>query len=122
MRDLQAALDILPLPREADPDCPFFFWSGHGFRQTFVRDVTRTLSTVFKASGVPGACSHRFRHTLATEVLEMGGTLEEAADILGDTVNIVRKYYAKWSAGRQTRISDLLARIWHAKKSSLRSY
>jgi len=65
--------------------------------------------------GIP--CSHLFRHTLATEVLEMGGTFEEAADILGDTETIVRKHYAKWSAGRQARISDLLARIWHAKKS-----
>jgi len=41
----------------------------------------------------------------------MGGTLEEAADILGDTEAIVRKHYAKWSARRQARISDLLARI-----------
>jgi integrase len=115
--DLQAAFDRLPLPREANgPDCPYFFWSGHGSPQSFMRDVTRTMTTVFKASGVPGACSHRFRHTLATEVLEMGGTFEEAADILGDTENIVRKHYAKWSAGRQARISDLLARIWHAKR------
>ena len=49
----------------------------------------------------------------------MGGTFEEAADILGDTEAIVRKHYAKWSAGRQARISDLLARIWHAKKCSV---
>ena len=69
--DLQTALDILPIPRGADgPDCPYYFWSGHGDARTFVRDVTRTMGTVFKASGVPGACSHRFRHTLATEVLE----------------------------------------------------
>src|SRR5690349_11359683 len=71
---------------------------------------------VYASSGVEGACSHRFRHTLATEVLEMGGTFEEAADILGDTEASVRKHYAKWSAGRQARITDLLARIWHAKK------
>jgi site-specific recombinase XerD len=117
--DLQAALDALPMPKGAgSPECPYLFWSGHGSRATFVRDVTRTMGTVFKASGVPGACSHRFRHTLATEVLEMGGTFEEAADILGDTEAIVRKHYAKWSIGRQTRISDLLARIWHAKKPS----
>src|SRR5215475_6874695 len=94
-------LEVLPLPRGADGlDCPYFFWSGNGDRQTFVRDVTRTLATVFKASGVPGACSHRFRHTFATQVLEMGGTFEEAADILGDTEAIVRKHYAKWRAGR----------------------
>jgi integrase len=68
--------------------------------------------------GVKGACSHRFRHTLATEVLELGGTFEEASDILGDSVGIVRKHYAKWSESRQARINELLPRIWHAKKSS----
>jgi len=115
--ELQAALDVLPLPRGADGlDCLYFFWSGHGARETFIRDVQRTLAAVFRKSGVPGACPHRFRHTLATEVLEMGGTFEEAADILGDTEAIVRKHYAKWSAGRQARINDLLARLWHAKK------
>jgi hypothetical protein len=46
------------------------------------------------------ACPHRFRHTLATEVLEVGGTIEEAADILGDSEAIIRKHYVKWSAGR----------------------
>ena len=115
--DLQAALDVLPLPRGASgQDCPYFFWSGNGTRLAVIRDVTRTLAAAFRVSGVEGACSHRFRHTLATEVLEMGGTFEEAADILGDSETIVRKHYAKWSAGRQARISDLLARIWHAKK------
>ena len=102
-----------PLPDQA---CPYFFWSGNGSRRAWIRDVSRTMKTVYDASGVPGACSHRFRHTLATEVLELGGTLEEAADILGDSVEIIRKHYAKWSSGRQARITDLLARIWHAKK------
>ncbi len=115
--DLQAALDVLPLPRGAKGlECPYFFWSGNGSRLAAIRDLTRTINTAFKASGVSGACSHRFRHTLATEVLEMGGTIEEAADILGDSETIIRKHYAKWSAGRQVRISGLLARIWHAKK------
>jgi len=117
--ELQKALDVLPLPKGADgQECPYFFWSGNGDPRTFVRDVTRTMSTVFKLSGVTGACSHRFRHTLATEVLELGGTFEDAADILGDTEAIVRKHYAKWSAGRQVRISDLLVRIWYTKKPS----
>ena len=81
-----------------------------------VRDATRTVSAVFKASGVAGACSHRFRHTIATEILELGGTFEEAADILGDSPELVRKHYAKWSRARQASITDLLARIWHTKK------
>jgi integrase len=115
--DLQTALDILPLPRGTDdPDCPYFFWSGNGGKRSIISAAKRTLRRVYAASGVAGACSHRFRHTLATEVLEQGGTYEEAADILGDTVATVIRHYAKWSAGRQARITDLLARIWHAKK------
>ncbi|MCP5111731.1 MAG: tyrosine-type recombinase/integrase, partial [bacterium] len=111
--DLQAALDALPVPRGADgPGCPYFFWSGHGTARSMIRDATRTLAAVYKASGVPGACSHRFRHTLATEVLELGGTLEQAADILGDSVAVVRKHYAKWSAGRQASINELVGRLW----------
>ncbi len=46
----------------------------------------------------------------------MGGTIEKAADILADSETIIRKHYAKWSAGRQAGISGVLARIWHAKK------
>jgi hypothetical protein len=43
----------------------------------------------------------------------MGGSIQEAADVLGDSEAIVRKHYAKWSAGRQARISDLPNRLWH---------
>jgi integrase len=114
---LQAALDVLPVPREADPSCPYLFWSGNGTRRTAIDTATRTLQAVFRVSGVAGACSHRFRHTLATEVLVMGGSIEDAADILGDSEAIVRKHYAKWSSGRQARITALLARMWHTKNS-----
>jgi len=53
--DLKAALAVLPLPREADgPECPYFFWSGHGSPRAFIRDATRTLARVNEESGVPG--------------------------------------------------------------------
>ena len=67
---------------------------------------------LFRSSGVSNAHSHRFRHTLATEILEMGGTIDEAADILGNSPAIIRKHYAKWSTRRQERISDLLRRVF----------
>jgi integrase len=80
----------------------------------------RSLATVFRASGVAGAHAHRFRHTLATELLGEGGTFEEVADILGNSPEVVRKHYAKWSTARQTRIDDLMSRVhsctsWEAK-------
>ena len=116
--DLQAALDFLPMPRAGGTDCPYFFWSGNGTKSAMVRDVIRTVSAAYKASGVAGACSHRFRHTLATEILELGGSFEEAADILGDSPAVIRKHYAKWSRLRQERISGLLASIWRTKKGA----
>jgi integrase/recombinase XerD len=111
---LQAALDLLPVPRGVldAGDSPYYFWSGNGSIRSFICNVSRTLKAVYDASGVRAACSHRFRHTIATEVLELGGTIGEAADILGDSEGIVRKHYAKWSRGRQDRISELLTRLW----------
>ncbi len=116
--DLQAALDLVPTPRAASGECRYFFWSGNGSKRAMIRDATRTVSAVYAASGVQSACSHRFRHTMATEILELGGTFEEAADILGDSVAVVQKHYAKWSRLRQARITDLLARLWHTKNPS----
>jgi hypothetical protein len=80
------------------------------FIQTYLELLACTLAAVV---GNEIVSTGRMFHTLATEVLEMGGTVEEAADILGDSETIVRKHYAKWSRGRQARISGLLARIWH---------
>ena len=71
----------------------------------------RSLSAVFKASMVPHAHAHRFRHTLATELLGNGASFEEVADILGNSPEIVRKHYAKWSPARQSRIDDLMERV-----------
>ena len=58
------------------------------------------------------AHANRFRHTLATEILEIGGTIDEAADILGNSPAIIRKHYAKWSGGRQERIAGLMRRVF----------
>ena len=66
------------------------------------------MSAVFKKSGVKDAGTHRFRHTLATRLLGRGASFEEIADILGNTPEIVRKHYAKWSKPRQDRIDSVM--------------
>lgn len=108
--ELGAALDVLPRPRNAPEGAPseYLFWSGNGTTRAVIRDVTRTLARVFAKSGVPGAHAHRFRHTLATEVLEGGGTAEDAATILGNSPTVIRKHYAQWTTMRQERILSLL--------------
>lgn len=53
---------------------------------------------------------HR-RHTLATEILVNGGSIEDVANILGESPAIVRKHYAKWSTEYQTRTLALLEKV-----------
>jgi integrase len=67
---------------------------------------------VFKKAGVKGAHAHRFRHTLATDLLAKGATCEDVADILGNSPNIVRKHYAKWSRAREERITGLMQSVY----------
>ena len=65
------------------------------------------MSAVFKKSGVKNSHAHRYRHTLATRLLAAGASFELVADILGNTPEIVRKHYGKWSKGRQDNIDKL---------------
>ena len=105
---LKIALDALPLPRNAAQDCPYYFWNGQTARRAVVGIAERTLGAVFKKSGVKNGHAHRYRHTLATRLLAEGASFQEVADILGNTAEIVRKHYGKWSKGRQDNIDRLM--------------
>ena len=48
--------------------------------RALVSVVARTLRAVFKRAGVEGAHAHRFRHTLATEILARGGAEQDAEE------------------------------------------
>jgi hypothetical protein len=58
----------------------------------------RKLAAVFKKSGVTKSHAHRFRHTLATELLGAGASFEEVADCWG---------IARRSSGSTTRSGQL---------------
>jgi len=109
--EVKAALDCLPVPQGANADCEFFFWTAGGACDGHIKTVVRTLKAVFEASGVRNAHSHRFRHTLATQILVAGGSIEDAANILGDSPEIIRKHYAKWSTEYQRRTMDIMSRV-----------
>jgi site-specific recombinase XerD len=109
--EVQAALERLPLPQGAGADCEWFFWTGQGARDGHIKTVVHTLKAVFKASGVEHAHAHRFRHTLATKILVEGGSIEDAANILGDSPEIIRKHYLKWSPEYQRRTVEIMARV-----------
>jgi integrase len=110
---------FLPAPQELKDalDCnlsgtdKYFFWTEIGSAETMVGIANRVMRSVFKLSKVPGAHSHRFRHTLATELLGQGATDNEVADVLGNTPEMVRKYYGQWSPERQSRIDGLMKKV-----------
>jgi len=110
-REVKQALDRLPIPQGATQDCPYYFWTGLGERDGHVKTIDRTLKAVFAMSKVPGAHAHRFRHTLATEILVAGGSIEDVANVLGDSPDVIREHYAKWSPEYQRRTVDLLSRV-----------
>jgi site-specific recombinase XerD len=110
-RELKEALDCVPVPRGAEKGCRHYFWNGISSDRTMKDIADRSLSAVFRSSMVTHAHAHRFRHTLATELLGNGASFEDVADILGNSPEIVRKHYAKWSPARQSRIDDLMERV-----------
>ena len=69
------------------------------------------MAAVFVRSGVEQAHPHRFRHTLASELLGKGATFEEVAAVLGDSPAIIRRHYAKWTPEYQSRQDDLIQKI-----------
>ncbi len=108
---LVAALDALPLPKGAAPGCPYYFWNAVGSVRALKNTGHRMLDVVFKKSEVRDAHSHRFRHTLATEMLSHGATYEDVAAVLGNSPAIVRKHYARWSRGRELRLAYFLEQV-----------
>lgn len=121
--DMRLALNAVPTPRGAERDCRYFFWNGITSERAVKGIAERALAAVFKKSEVERAHAHRFRHTLATELLGAGASFEEVADILGNSPEIARKHYAKWSTARQARIDNLMDQVWaqngHTKKKGL---
>jgi integrase len=58
------------------------------------------------------ATPHMFRHTLVRDLLECGTPMEEIAELLGNSMKIVEKYYSKWDTRRQARLEKRLEDFW----------
>jgi site-specific recombinase XerD len=111
------ALEVLPLPKGAAGDNRRFFSKDTANLRSLVKGAWRTMAAVFKQAGVKQAHPHRFRHTLASELLGKGGKLEVVAAILGDSAATISRYYAKWTPEYQDR-QDVLIREIHGTNLS----
>ena len=114
----------------------FYFWTGRGklhtrtskwgarLQRLFVAADVRTVeSEKKKRSGgklnsepqairVSMATPHMFRHTLVRDLLEHGTPMEEIAELLGNSMKVVEKYYSKWDTRRQARLETRLEYFW----------
>jgi integrase len=125
------ALDTAPHDSEE-----FYFWTGQGklhtrtskwgnrLQRLFVAANVRMLETEKrKRSGgklkaepevvkVSKATPHMFRHTLVRDLLECGTPMEGVAELFGNSMKVVEKYYSKWDTRRQARLEKRLEDFW----------
>lgn len=130
----QFVIDALnEAPHDSDR---YFFWSGQGAQHSRTNKWGDRLQRLFvladvrvkevekkrRAGGklkdtpevvkVSEAKPHMFRHTLARDLLLGGMPMEELAEVLGNSVRIIEKYYSKWDTRRQARLEQHLTKFW----------
>ena len=72
----------------------------------------RRIKILCKEANVMPDHPHRFRHSLAADLLSKGASVEDVAAILGNSPAIVFKHYAQWVAGRQHRLDQIVEKTW----------
>jgi integrase len=111
----------VPLPPfvvEALEECPriserYWFWTGVGSKETLAGNWRRTFRRLCEVAGVRDGHPHRFRDTLAVELLLEGMPIERVSILLGhSSVKITERHYAPWVQARQTQLEADLVRAW----------
>lgn len=61
-----------------------------------------------RRAGVANAHPHRFRDTLAVDLLARGANPYDVAKMLGDTIHTVGKHYSPFGAELRQRVRNIL--------------
>lgn len=61
-----------------------------------------------KRCGVPDAHPHRFRDTLAVDMLSRGGSPYDVAKVLGDTIDTIERHYTPFVPELRERVRSIL--------------
>jgi integrase len=80
----------------------------------------RHLYPVFKSAGpfAQPPTPHRFRHTFVRILLQKGVPIADAAELVGDTEDVIRKHYAKWVPERQARLTKILREAFEDRQEA----
>ena len=98
----------------------YVFWSGGKSgdgsdedKRVGVQHWAKQIRTLLNSAGLREATSHKFRHTLAIEMIRHGATFEDVAAALGNTVAVVAKFYShEWAKVRQGRTDAAIKATW----------
>jgi integrase len=102
--DVAKALRSLPIKQGK-----YFFLGGKGTLKANKTSWQTRLKTLFAAVDQPLSVHphpHRFRHTFAARLLEMGMDVRDVAELLGDSLAVVLKHYAKYTTKQQALAVD----------------
>ena len=107
---------VLDLIRQLPPkSADYFFWTGTSTIKTAVNDWSEKMRQLYIAAGVEGKRTHEWRDTLAIEVLEGGGALEDVQLLLGHkSRKTTEKYYVALTKKRMEKAIEARRRSWDA--------
>lgn len=90
----------------------YFLWG----ESTHVHSVSnlwrRRIKAICKELKISPDHPHRFRHSLAADLLTRGASVEQVAAILGNSPAVVIKHYSQWIKSRQDALDTLLESTW----------
>jgi integrase len=111
----------IPLPQfvvDALQACPrksekYWFWSGVGSKDTLTGNWRRTFRRLCEIAGVKAGYPHRFRDTMAVDLLQEGVPIDRVSVLLGhSSVKITERHYAPWVHARQAQLESDLVQVW----------
>lgn len=93
----------------------YFFWTGASTIKTAVNDWSEKMRRLYEAADIEGKRTHEWRDTLAIEVLEGGGSLEDVQLLLGHkSRKTTEKYYVALTKKRMEKAIEARRRTWDA--------
>ena len=113
---------VLELVRKLPPKSKdYFFWTGTSTIKTTVNDWSEKMRRLYIEAGIEGKRTHEWRDTLAIEVLEGGGSLEDVQLLLGHkSRKTTEKYYVALTKKRMEKAIEARRHTWDADSIALR--